>query len=500
MARHKRGEAMPYDKHIFISYCHLDNQALTSEQEGWVSRFHDALEKILTMRLGRKAQIWRDKKLRGNDSFEDEIVAQLPKTEILVSIVSKCYANSDACRREFEEFCRRAGEIRVGNKYRIVKVIKLPVDRSLPPPMDDMLGYEFFTYKDKDSDHPLELDPVYFPKLAPLYIEKLYVLADDVIDLIKRMEASANETDPVPQQPSSRPQVFLAECSSDQKEAREALRMTLRQFGYTVLPDRPLPKEEAAFASDVSHFLDQCSLAVHLVGGSPGWMPDGPSRKTAVVLQNELAIEQSKKRSLPRIIWLPEGTTSNDAAQQTFIDALRRDADTQFGAELIRDDLEKLKSQIHTILERIEYTENQAPSPPDLKLTYLIYDQKDREAVLPLRKLLKSKGFQVQTPVFEGSAAEVDRTKQEMLALCNAVVVFYGQGDEGWKRAIDRDLLKSKAYRAGKPPFVQITFLSGPPTADKQELIELEEENLVNGLDGLSENAINRLLQTLPKA
>src|SRR3954451_1970881 len=98
---------MSYDKHVFISYSHLDDQPLTPEQQGWVSRFHESLQTILTMRLGRKAEIWRDeKKIRGNDRFVDEIVAQLPRTKILISIVSKCYVNSEWCRKEFEEFCR----------------------------------------------------------------------------------------------------------------------------------------------------------------------------------------------------------------------------------------------------------------------------------------------------------------------------------------------------------------------------------------------------------
>src|SRR5271165_1487856 len=183
---------MPYDKHIFISYAHLDNQPLTPEQEGWVSRFHESLQTILTMRLGQKAKIWRDKKLSGNDSFADEIVSQFPKTEILVSVLSKCYVKSEWCKRELQEFCRLCGDLRVGNKYRIMKVIKLPLDNAdpLPPPMNEMLGYEFFTYQDREqAKTPLELDPLYFPKLAPLYIEKLCVLADDVIDVITRMEA-----------------------------------------------------------------------------------------------------------------------------------------------------------------------------------------------------------------------------------------------------------------------------------------------------------------------
>lgn len=494
---------MRYDKHVFISYSHLDNQPLTPEQQGWVSRFHESLETILTMRLGRKAEIWRDeKKIRGNDRFADEIVDQFPNTGILVSIVSKCYVNSEWCRREFEEFCRRAGELRVGNKYRIVKVVKLPVNSSLPPPMNEMTGYEFFTYKDKDSEHPLELDPVYFPKLAPVYIEKLYVLADDVIDLIKRMEAPANDAAPAAPEASSRPKVFLAQCSRDQKEAREALGMDLKQHGYTVLPDRPLPTEEAEFVAEVARYLDQCSLAVQLVGGFPGFVPDGPSGKSAVVLQNELAIEQSKKRKMPRVVWLPAGTESRDSDHQRFIEALHGRAEAQLGAELIPDDLEKLKEQIHAILERIDKasTQTSAAEDPDQNLIYLICDKEDREDVLPLRKLLKGKGYDVKIPLFAGTAAEVDAKEREMLTRCKAALIFYGKGDEGWKNAMDGDLMKSKAYRVDKAPFVHLTYLAPPVTEEKKEMLELQEPNLVDGLEGLSQSVIEALSQILQKA
>ena len=66
---------MGFEHHVFISYAHIDNQPLTPEHQGWVSRFHASLEAVLSMRLGRKAEIWRDKKLTGGDLFADEIVA-----------------------------------------------------------------------------------------------------------------------------------------------------------------------------------------------------------------------------------------------------------------------------------------------------------------------------------------------------------------------------------------------------------------------------------------
>ena len=95
-----------FEKHLFISYAHMDNQPLTPEQQGWISRFHASLNVMLSMRLGRPAEIWRDQKLSGNDVFADEIVSQFPKTALLISVLTPRYLESDWCTREVEEFSK----------------------------------------------------------------------------------------------------------------------------------------------------------------------------------------------------------------------------------------------------------------------------------------------------------------------------------------------------------------------------------------------------------
>ena len=94
-----------YEKHLFISYAHIDDRPLTPGQQGWISRFHATLEALLSMRLGRAAKIWRDDKLQGNDVFGDEIVAQFSQSAVLVSVVTSRYLNSEWCTREAREFC-----------------------------------------------------------------------------------------------------------------------------------------------------------------------------------------------------------------------------------------------------------------------------------------------------------------------------------------------------------------------------------------------------------
>jgi hypothetical protein len=89
----------------------------------------------------------------------------------------------------------------------------------------------------------------------------------------------------------------------------------------------------------------QCRFSVHLIGTRFGVVPDGPSQKSVVVLQNELAARRSKSGGLRRVIWLPEGASSEQAAEQGFIDALHQNAEMQSGADLITGDLEQLKAR-----------------------------------------------------------------------------------------------------------------------------------------------------------
>ena len=455
------------------------------------------------MRMGGEAQIWRDEKLQGNDIFADEIVDQFAQTAVLVSVLTPRYLSSQWCTKEVAEFCKSAeqtGGVIVDNKARIFKVVKTPVDtqKSLPAVMQNALGYDFFTFED---DAPLELDPAYGEKYAQDYNRKLCKLAWDISLLLKALGAGPANSDQQAQGTEKAP-IYLAECSYDQKENREIIEGELLRLGYAVLPDQQLPREEADYVAAVTHLLERCSLAIHLVGTSYGAVPDGPSQKSVVVLQNELAVQRSKRSALRRVVWLPEGTHSEQAAQQAFIDALHQDAEAQFGADLISEDLEALKNSIHATLQKLEQPEPQQPeaqsaATDQAKHIYLICDEKDREATRPIRKFCRAQGFEVALPAFEGDAKAVRTANQQQLMNCNAVILFYGAGDEAWKRTLDNELKKIPGYRGGKPLLANYTYLAAPTTMDKEDLIEMEELNLIDGLAGFSASQMATFVQAM---
>lgn len=493
-----------FEKHLFISYAHIDNEPLTPEQKGWISRFHASLEALLSMRLGQRAKIWRDEKLQGNDVFADEIMDQFGRTAVLVSVLTPRYLNSEWCTREVREFCQRAeqsGGVVVDNKARIFKVLKTPVEgeEALPPVMKGLLGYEFFTLED---GAPLELDPAYGDRYAQDYNRKVGKLAWDVAQLLKKLEAEAPaDATAGKAETGAKATIYLAECSYDRREAREMLEAELKLHGYAVLPDRALPREEADYLAAVDRLLARSRLSIHLVGGSYGAVPDGPSQKSVVVLQNELAVQRSKTGALQRVIWLPEGTHSEQAPQKAFLDALRGDADAQFGADLVTGDLEQLKTAVHATLRKLSKKEADTPvdqaAPEGRRLVYLICDEKDRKATVPVRKFLREHGCDVAIPAFEGDAAAVREANEKLLSTCDAVIVYYGAGDEAWKRTIDNELKKMKGYRGAKPLLACFTYLAQPKTGDKEDLVDLDEPNLINGLGELPEPEMVAFLQAV---
>jgi hypothetical protein len=487
---------MDFEKHLFISYAHIDNQPLTPEEVGWITRFHAALQVIVEQHLGRKAEIWRDNKLRGNDVFGDEILAQFPKTALFLSVLTPRYVQSEWCTRELGEFCsaaERSGGVVVGNKSRVFKVLKTPVEpwneRPLPQVVQQALGYDFYTIA---NGTPVEFDPIYGVAFREKFFQKVLALGVDVASSITTLEANGRPGTPGPEARAAT--VYLAECSYDRRDARDDLKAELQSHGYAVLPDHQLPTEEPDYLAEVNRLVSQCTLSIHLVGAGYGAVPDGPSQKSVVVLQNEVAVARSHTAGLRRLIWLPEGTRSAQAPAQQFIDALAVDAEAQRGADLVTGSFETLKNAMHAALKALEQPATAAPAAAGVDaraLVYLICDARDRNATIPLRKYLASQGLEVKTPVFEGSPAEIRKANDGIKHQCDAVIIYYGAGSETWKTLADNEVRRIRGLRRGRPLGRACTYLAAPPTDEKTELLELGEPDLINAMGGFRESEMS---------
>jgi hypothetical protein len=258
---------------------------------------------------------------------------------------------------------------------------------------------------------------------------------------------------------------------------------------------------EVEYVDEVGGLLDRCQLSIHVVGANGGMVLNGPGRKDSVQLQNEIAAQKSEERRLSRLIWLPT-VSSGQPEQQSFIDALRSKKELQRGGDLIEDNLEGFKNILRMTLKKLEEPapKEAAAAEPGGHTIYLLCVAADRPATIPLRRFLKGQGLEVQLPVFEGDAARVRQANQELLTTCDAVLIFYGAGDEAWKRTTETDLQKIKSFRPGKPLLNIFTYLAAPMTGHKQDYIDMGEENLIMGLETFTEAAMQPLVETVKSA
>jgi hypothetical protein len=499
---------MKFANHLFISYAHVDNERTEAKDPGWVDRFHDSLKAFLGTGIGEQPVIWRDPKLAGNDVLSEGIEQELPKTALLVSILSPRYLDSKWCLKEIDEFSKIAeshGGLVIDNKMRIFRVMLMPEDEKvrekLPGRLKEQLGYPFYT--EREGGKFVRLDPRFGDEFRAAFNQKVNFLADDLAEIINKLkELESPQSKPKPAEPEGppKPVIYLAECSWDRADDREKIRSELRGTGYTVLPEEGtrLPQMEADYAAEVERLLDSCRLSIHIVGVNGGAVLNGPGRLDAVQLQNEIAARKNE-RELSRLIWLP-AASSPQAEQQRFIDALRSKAELQQGADLIEDTIEALKGSVRATLKKLETpppetTESAKDGKP---IVYVICLEKDREDTVPVRKFLRAQGLDPQLPLFEGDAAAVRQAHENLLAGSTAVLIFYGAGNEAWKRTTDADLEKSKSYRGGVP-LVMFTYLAPPGTAHKQDYINMHEERLIVGLETFSEAALQPLIAAVKR-
>src|SRR5260370_34902423 len=127
----------------------------------------------------------------------------------------------------------------------------------------------------------------------------------------------------------------------------------------------------------------------------------------------------------------------------------------------------------------------------------LMCNDMDNKPTFSVRKFCRGLGFEVAIPAFEGDATAVREAHQQLMTNADAVIIFYGAGDEAWKRTIDNELKKMPGYRSEKPLLASYTYLADPRKIDKEDLIDMEEPNLLNGLGDFSDTIMTEFVQAM---
>ncbi|MCD6010514.1 MAG: hypothetical protein K0Q79_376 [Flavipsychrobacter sp.] len=498
---------MQFDRDIFISYAHIDDESLIADKKGWISEFHRALEIRLGQLMGVKPIIWRDPVLQGNHIFDKEIVDQFSKVAIMISIITPRYIKSEWCVREvtqFHEVCQQTTGFIVNNKARVFKVIKTPVSQELHPDcIKNILGYEFYT-TDPATNRIKEMSPI-FSHAEKGYWEKLDDLANDIaayLEEIKATDTSAGAAQAAQQNNKQVKSIFLSESSYDTKDLRDSIKRELQDHGYNILPYGQLSLVAPVLKDNVDEYMKEAQLAIHLVGNNYGIVPEG-AEKSIVEIQNEIGVSHSVAENLSRLIWIPEHMDPVDERQKVFLQKLTTgNKDVIAGADVVKGSIEDFKSVIHDKLVAMEEDNKVATgsgvqqSESSNKMVYLICDIQDLENIRPLEDFLFNSGVEVVLPIFEGDETQIREDHIENLKNCAGVIIFYGSGSEIWLRTKMRDFMKINGYGRAKPISFKGVYLAGPVSPTKQRFRTLEAE-VVNGMEQLPEKELKNILSKL---
>ena len=500
---------------VFISYAHLDNQALTERDAGWVSAFHEALTKRLGEVWGRAPRIWRDPKLQGNDVFDSLLDERCRNAAVLVSVVTPRYVNSDWCLRELNGFWQ-AAEAGAGavleHKARIFKVLKTPTNTArLPPPVQPLLGYEFYRLQ-PGSGRPLEFNRVYGAEAEREFWMQLNDLAYDVADVLQRLECASSAPQP------ARAAVYLATTTADLQPLRDALRRELLRLGWRVHPLTTLPLDSAALAPAVAEQMAGCAVSVHLAGAVAGLVPEG-GEESVPALQARLAGERAGCGALVRLVWLAPGNAAAEGRQQAWLAALRDDPAPGPGSDLLETGFDALQQLVLQRLQAAQAAldaERAAQAKTQVRATaqaaaaalalpsaaapariYLVCTPEDLAAVMPLRAHLFDQGFEAVLPVFDGDEAALRRAHEAELRDCDGLLLYYGAGSEFWLREKLAELRRLPALPRATPLRASGICVAPPTTPAKQLLLTREALLLAmpQGFDPAALAPFNQALQ-----
>jgi hypothetical protein len=417
--------APEFEYDVFVSYAHVDNlNEETGVTQGWVDRFHHALEVGLIKRVGRMGilKTWRDDALGGTQIFDDAIRSRIEGAAVFLVLCSPAYLKSDYCRTEREHFWRWAAErggARVGERSRVANVLLYNIAHtSWPAELSGTSGFAFYDAP-RAGTIGTPLDPG-----SPAFRSAMNVLVEDVYTLLEAMQPA-----PVADRSAD---VFLAETSDGLRSARTRLAADLARSGLRVLSGIPPPHAAAAHDQAIQDALDRTRLSVHLVDALGGAPVAGSEDETYPRRQLALA-EGAKPRSL---VWLPcelATTGIEDPAQRAFVERLESAQRPEGSYELLRIPLSELALEIERALARLDVAPEPAPgaAPAVLLDTHL----KDQALAFDAGQRLLARNVQPFLNPEDDDPRRNSAILHQRLKQVQGLIIFFGSVSEQWVRA-----------------------------------------------------------------
>ena len=445
---------MVFDIDVLIVFADSDNQATGKAELGWVSQFKKFLGLMLNQVLGENARIML------KAEYDNMVSPDLSNVGILVTILSKDFAQSGQCLDHVETFYKRVQDS-PKSRNRIFKVFKTPLSGAEQPMrLRELLGYDMYQL-DPDSGEIREYTDYFSTEAERQYWMKMVDLAYDIFDTLVLLKDESGKTEI--RNIQKRKTIYLAETGHDLSVQRNIIKRELQRHGYVVLPNQTLPGNLRDLEKTVTNELAESNLSIHLIGSAYGEIPAGADR-SIVDLQNKLAAEKSVKakegnEEFTRLIWISPNLNNASERQKSFIENIKRDVEAQEGAEILQTPLEDFKNIMRE--ELVESEERKGAEDAGGRSVYLMHDRIDVHDVKPIKEVLEKSGFRVLVPEFEGELLDLRKKHIENLKNFDAAIIYKGKVNEQWVRMKALDLLKAPGF-GRKKPIIGKAILTAP--------------------------------------
>lgn len=485
-----------FSNDIFISYSHIDDQAV--DGAGWVTDFHRQLAIEVEEELGEKIKIWRDKRITGATDFTKDLEKQVRGSAILLAILSPSYVKSEWCDWELTGFAgaRRIGDLWVDTKCRAIKIFKRPADVARLRVLAETEGMKFY-----DVDPATELASE-IGWSSDLYKHRLNELGHDIVMILDAMRKSRS--------------VFLGMASPSLREQRERVRQELagREYRILTVPDGSAEEQRLSVRTAVN----ESALSVLFYDRTA---PAGHSAEAAAAIERQVALDQRAKQIIvvheppdaalepwdepgaagfgsANVEWLIEPPTHK--LYHTVLEMLHASPDSPM-PELAVAATNESASVVATAgeaerLSGASTTKQAATAGPagsqKLVRIYLVCDRDDNplglrepNRALKLRDHLLKLGFEVKLPLADQNDAQFSKDNRNKLKLCDAVLLYWGTAGQAWFEQRIDELSQARGWRRGKAFTALGAYVADPGGPVKENFETRELDELIKQLDAL---------------
>lgn len=475
---------MKFEIDVLIIFADLDNESKEKKDAGWVSQFRRFLELMLTQVLGEKPNIVM------KAEYDTITAPNLEKAAVLVTILSKHFIESGKCLDHLESFYKATASTK---RERVFKVFKSPLSLAEQPPrLRELIGYDMYNL-DPDSGEIREYTDYFSSEAERQYWMKMVDLAYDIYDtLLYFKEGAAPEIKNI----YNRKTIYLAETGHDLSVQRNIIKRELQRHGYVVLPNHTLNGNAGELERMISQDLNECQLSIHLIGAAYGEIPEGTER-SLVDIQNALAAEKSqrsreKNEDFARLIWISPVLNNASEKQKAFIEKIKRDVESQEGAEILQTPLEDFKNIMRE--ELLDLHEKRTPEESHGRTIYLVHDRVDQQDIKPIAETIERSGFRVIVPAFDGELLDLRKKHIENLRTFDAAIIYKGKVNEQWVRMKILDLLKAPGF-GRKKPIIGKAIFAAPGASFNKDTLNNQDLRVIEGDREKSFESLKNFLQ-----